>query len=60
MPKREKLQIRLPTDDEPNPWDSRTPLKQLAPRWFWDAKWWISLIAIALAVTVAHYLIQHH
>lgn len=42
---REKLNIRLPSDDEhePNPWDSKTEFK--GPRWLWDWTFWLQLIA---------------
>jgi hypothetical protein len=48
MPKREKLNIRLPTDQGPNPYDSNTDPKLLTPRWLRDWRWWAGLIVLAV------------
>ncbi len=49
---REKLNIRLPEDDNhgPNPYDSKTPLIHQSPRWLWDWKWWLGIIVFSLVL----------
>lgn len=54
--KREKLNIRLPSDDqfEPNPYDSKTmPKDLLKNRWLWDWKWWVGILTFAGGIVVA-------
>jgi hypothetical protein len=41
-----KPRMRLPSDTGPNPYDSSTPIKETQPRWLWDWKWWVAIIAI--------------
>lgn len=49
---REKLNIRLPTDEGPNPWDSKTDPKDYPPKDWQIAgrgfTWWFSIIALGL------------
>lgn len=47
---KEKLHIRLPSDDQhgPNPYDSKTPIEELTPRWLRDWKWWVSIAIISV------------
>jgi hypothetical protein len=49
--KRDKLNIRLPEDDEdgPNPYDSRTDVKHQFPRWIWDWRVWSGAICVGIA-----------
>lgn len=49
--------IRLPQDDEhgPNPYDSRTPIKSLGPRWLSDWTWWVRIAALAIGIVVVRY-----
>lgn len=49
---KEKLSIRLPSDDDPNPYDSKTDPKTLGPRWLWDWTWWVAIIAAAIVLLV--------
>ena len=57
--RKEKLNIRLPTDVGPNPYDSRTDPKdypakdwQIAGRGF---EWWFGVIGIGLVMGIAAY-----
>lgn len=46
-----KLNIRLP--DDPNPYDSKTPLK--GPDWLWNWQWWFQIIAMAAGLVAVRY-----
>jgi hypothetical protein len=50
--KRDKPAIRLPGDEGPNPYDSKTPLDQLAPAWLtW--KFWLAIIPVGIIMGIA-------
>lgn len=52
-----KPQIRLPSDAEhgPNPYDSKTPIKDLGPKWLSSGTWWIQVILFALGLVAVRY-----
>lgn len=51
--KREKLNIRLPGDDGPNPYDSRTQPKDLpGNQWLVSWQFWVKVAVLAAAATV--------
>lgn len=50
---REKLNVRLPGDEGPNPYDSKTDLKSLGPKWLTSWEWWFSIIGLGVALTLA-------
>lgn len=51
--------LRLPSDTGPNPYDSKTPLKDLTPDWLtW--KWWLAIIPGAVILGVSAYLKTRH
>lgn len=48
---REKLNIRLPDDPGPNPYDSKTPFQ--TPMWLtW--KWWMAIIGLGMGWYLMH------
>jgi hypothetical protein len=49
----DKLNIRLPTDEGPNPYDSKTDIKSLGPKWLTSWEWWFSIIGLGVALTLA-------
>lgn len=53
-----KLQVRLPGDAEhgPNPYDSKTPIKDLGPKWLSSWGWWVSIIVGGLGWYIARKL----
>jgi hypothetical protein len=51
-----KPQIRLPTDEGPNPYDSKTPIEDL-PKPVWMRPGWLfGIIGMAIAIFVARWL----
>lgn len=52
-----KLNIRLPSDDDhgPNPYDSKTPPKALAPAWLSSWGWWFQIIAMGAGLVAVRY-----
>lgn len=55
-----KLNIRLPDDPGPNPYDSSTPIKSLPPK-DWQiagrgAEWWSSIIIFGILFGVLAYI----
>lgn len=52
----QKPQIRLPDDDGPNPYDSKTPLKQLGPAWLRSWQWWFTIVGLGIALVVVRLL----
>lgn len=53
---REKLNVRLPGDEGPNPYDSKTDLKTIGPAWLISWNWWFTVIGMGVALTVARLL----
>lgn len=53
-----KPQIRLPEDDQhgPNPYDSKSALKDLRPKWLSSWGWWVAVILGGLGWYVARKL----
>lgn len=53
-----KPQIRLREDDEhgPNPYDSRTPIKDLGPEWLSSWTWWLRIALLAIGIVAVRYL----
>ena len=58
-----KIHVRLPEDDGPNPYDSKTAIKEL-PVKDWQIAgrgwgWWFSIIGLAGAWTIGLWLNGH-
>jgi len=52
-----KLNVRLPGDAEhgPNPYDSKTPIRELGPKWLSSWAWWVQIILFALVLVAVRY-----
>jgi len=51
---REKLNIRLPGDEGPNPYDSKTTPQDLPKNaWLTSWVWWVTIIGGAAALLIA-------
>lgn len=57
MPKEPKPQIRLPDDDGPNPYDSKTGYQP--PRWL-TLGFWVQIALLAAGLLLARYLTTGH
>jgi len=53
-----KLNIRLPTDEGPNPYDSKTDPKLLGPAWLTSWNWWFTIIAMGIGLTVVRLMMK--
>lgn len=53
---REKLNIRLPTDEGPNPYDSKTMPNDLPKNaWLTSWGWWVSIVLLAGGAMLVRY-----
>lgn len=51
---RDKLNIRLPGDHGPNPYDSKTPPQ--FPEWLTSIGWWAGIMGAGCAFVITRYI----
>lgn len=47
------LNVRLPSDPGPNPYDSHTPFK--GPEWLTSWGWWLQIIGLGASMAIFRY-----
>lgn len=59
--RKEQLNIRLPTDEGPNPYDSKTKFEDLpANAWAFKWEWWITVIIGGIGIAITGWWKSNH